>query len=265
MKILVRQYSSETQSTNYVWKEMRKENPFICGSYHTADGETYNISDILQVAGDWRKNNKYVICSNCGKVIRKSALENHYLHQEANANCMKCDKMRLDMISGTQKNKLNADGVTVTVTYKAKGVCRNSYYNRRPINEVNRPETCKYYACRRSDTRQLPADMFSEFPNPYKNIITENAAISNGWKFLTFTNTNRNYANSDGKVIVSFDSNGIIIDYSLMMRGHSYDFTYSDVYDKFFDSDGREFDWKDISLPRINRYKKQIRALYAAN
>lgn len=263
MRILVRK---ESDTCEYVWKKVTTVNPIRYGNYYVETPqnkgyECYSFEQIIRIEGDYRKNGKYVMCTNCGKVVRKSALAAHYEEQEHNANCMKCDHLRLTEVDGSVKHKLMPDGkVKTSIISEAR--CGEKYsYRAIPLESVNKPETCKYYACRRSGTKNLPSDTLSRFPNPYKMLLTEKTVIENGWKFLEGGEYTRSYTNKNGKVVAIFDRNGILDHFSLLCRGDYYRFMYSDVYDEFIDGYG-VFGWNHISSTSIERYKKQVRALY---
>lgn len=258
MKILVREYANGI--CNYVWKKIKMENPFYWGGYDTEDGMSYNQCQVLKITHDIRNGN-YVMCSNCGKVVKRNSLTLHYEKGEAEANCMKCSYLRIGDAS-TVTNKLRSDGMCIRRTV---GVPNCGYRNYRviPIATIDKVEKCKYFGCRRSEARELPTDFLAEHPGAYDRLLTENAAITGGWKYLSQNSDGRQYANKDGKVVAYFDTNGILIHFILWNRSSRYTFTYSDVYDKFIPTSGvLEFNWGGIAEARRKRYEKQIRALY---
>lgn len=265
MKILVRQYDYETPTCSYVWKEVRKENPFSGLNYNTTDGNYYNIGSILQVDHDFRKSGKYVMCGNCGKVIKRSEADKHYEDIERRANCLNCDWLKLRPVDGTTKYKMTPDGKVVTrelaEPYCSKGYHYSSY-NHIPIAEVDRVSICKWYKCRRTAVKEFTPDIFVAFQNPFKTLLTEKAVIDGGWKFDCVNDRSCvTYKNSDGKVHAVFDQNGIIDHFYLSKRNEIFYFRYSDTHDEFLDVRG-VFRWAYISDSRIARYKKQIRKLY---
>ena len=264
MKILIREYNYDVGALNYTWKELRKENPFSGHNYCTKDGNSYNVNNILQVDHDFRKNGKYVLCGNCGKVIKKDDKEKHYNEVECKANCMSCDWLRLREVDGTAKHKMMPDGKVATRQISVPYCSRGYYYsshNHIPIADVDKASTCKWYACRRAETIEFRPDIFTMFPNPFRKLLTEKAVIDNGWKYNNRANSETTYRNSDGKVFAVFDTNGILIRFFLKCRSATYAFRYSDTHDKFLDAH-EEFCWNNISDTRIARYEKQIRKLY---
>lgn len=263
MKVLVREY--KTGVCNYVWKKVSYNDPFRYSDYYTEDGACYEPIQILKITHDYRTTG-YVMCCNCGKVVKQTKITKHYEEQERKVNCMKCNKLKLEEIKGTRVNTLKQDGnVLSRIMFEAK--CVNSpidrYWSRyKKIKDVNKSETCKYFACRRSDTTELRRDFFCSYPNPFNNFLTENGIINNGWKYISSSNSGREYSNKNGKLIARFDMNGILIHFCMMHRNNTYHFVYSDVYDKFMDSEGNEFRWGNIAETTKNNYIKQIRALY---
>ena len=257
MKILVRKFENDGTCT-YVWKKIRSVNPFVYGSYHTEDGKVYVATEILKITHDYRKLG-YVQCDNCGTVIKKNKVEQHYLEQERNANCMKCSWLKVD---GGSKPiyTMRSDG---TVCQKIIGVplcSKGRYYGQKRLTEVNKVEECKYYACRRSRIRELHSDFLSENPNPYNELLTENAVIAAGWKYMDSMPRGRMYS-WDEKLIAHFDKNGLLVGFNFIHRSTTYVFTYSDVYDKTISPNG-EFTWDGIANKTRDKYMKQIRKLY---
>lgn len=260
MKILVREYDDNNVCT-YVWKNVRTIRPFSFGSYCTEDGAVYTPIKVLRIIHDFRLSG-YVECGNCGKVIRKDRIVKHYLAQERNANCMKCNSLRLSSIPDAKTTRrLQPDG-TVIVKTKKVACCGNNCYRSPKINEVNKAETCKYYACRRSEASQIRGDFLSQNPNPYGVLLSENAVIKNGWNLLQTNRSSRSYCNKNGKLIAHFDTNGILMYFSVMYRNMSFDFTYSDVYDKYMSNNGKEFDWHNMADTTKQKYIRQIKKLY---
>ena len=273
MKILVRDYPGDTNPTisvthptisvthptcNYVWKEVRKNKPFLYENYYTKDGSHYSSINVLKISGDFRKHN-YVMCGNCGDVVKRDKLARHYEDQERNINCLKCKCLNLAQVINVT-HKLMPNGTVVTKT-TADPYCKPNYYNKYPLDRVDKPAVCLYYKCRRSDAVELWKDFHSEYPNPFKRIATENAAIAAGWRYLDTYFYGREYTNKDGKLIAQFDTNGILVNYKVLKRSSAFMFVYSDVYDKFFDNYG-EFDWGGLSEVTVKRYSRQIREIY---
>lgn len=263
MKILVREVTDGV--CNYVWKKMSTNRPIAWHGtnvrYKTEDNKGYDCLEIIKITHDYRKLG-YVQCRNCGEVVKESKLIQHYEAQERNANCMKCDRMYLSKVKDIDTvNVLRPDGTVLSKTVN-KAYCADQYgWNKVSLAEVDKIQKCKYYACRRSDKIDIMQDFWSAYPNPYKDILTEAGVIKNKWKYVG-SNNGRQYSNSNGKVIAHFDTNGILRFFKLLYRDECERFVYSDVYDKFFGANGREFDWCDIAEGSMERYMKQIRALY---
>lgn len=263
MQILVREVASGV--CNYVWKKVNTVNP-ITFNYHEcnyhAENKTYNCLDVLKIKHDYRKGD-YVICGNCGKVVNKSKLVAHYEEQERNANCLKCDNLTLRKDKSVKSVLKMLPNGKVQEKSINNPYCGNGYYSSVSIEEVNKLQRCKYYACRRASEREIPSDFHATYPNPFNNILTEAGIINKKWTFngSEYNNTRR-YSNKNGKVIAVFDTNGLLMYFMLLYRDDSFRFVYSDVYDKFFGVNGREFGWGGLADTTIERYKKQIRALY---
>lgn len=263
MKILVRNFVDGT--CEYVWKKVRNINPIVWRRYVTEDNIEYNPIRILKISRDYRKTG-YVICSGCGKVVKKDKMTKHYEEREREANCMKCRELELEKLRGSEVYTLRSDG---KVTAKTVNIarCRNSYengswYRHKKIEEVNKVASCIYFSCRRGNAENIEEDFLSKNPNPFLNLLTENGVINKGWKYLCANSFGRQYANRNGKLIAQFDINGVLMYFTMMYRNDSHEFVYSDVYDKFMNEYGKEFRWCDAAETTKNNYIKQIRALY---
>ena len=263
MRIYVRNYNNGT--VEYVWKNISHTNPFFGKSeYRTEDGERYSFFDIFKISADYRKSGKYVICGNCGAVIKRNATNKHFETQERNADCMKCSDLRLEKIENTQRNKMCADG-NVFTTVLMKPYCGiHYYYENYPLDNFDKTRVCKYFACRRKDVKEMRQDVLFTFQNPYNNILTEAGVIRKKWNFVNTSNGTSVYSNRNGKVLAIFDLNGILIKFRLFKRDTPYDFMYSDVYDEFICENG-VFRWAYLAESTIEKYKKQIRSLYKIN
>lgn len=264
MKILVREYDNNNVC-NYVWKKIRDVNP-ISGYgntyYSTDDGNKYAPYVIMKISHDYRKSN-YVICKNCGKVIKKGREVAHYEASETGANCMKCDKLRLRNISDIKpEHKLLPDGRVISKTIQNPYCDNCGGWSGKKLSEVNKVSECKYFECRRNGTTVIKEDFLSTYPNPYNDFPTERRAIECGWHVINKSDRYIQYANKSGKVIAYFDNNGILMYYELLKRKDTFGFTYSDVYDKFMYEYGSEFDWADLSEVTKNRYIRDIKKLY---
>ena len=264
MKILVREVTNEI--CNYVWKTVTDERPFGSGRtvdyYKTTDGSYYLPISIIKITHDYRTTG-YVVCKNCGKVVKKSKIEKHYKDQEKDSNCMKCEWLRIKY-KEPETHKMREDGKCIS-SYVGIPYCAGDSYCWHPtkISEVNKIEKCKYFACRRSETIQLQKDFLSENPNPYKIFVTENAVLNTrGWTILN-NYSDRQYATQNGKLIATFDTNGILKYFSFLYRNDSFDFTYSDVYDKFMYKNGTElFKELDVSEATKKKIINNVKALY---
>jgi len=261
MKILVREIKDN--ACNYVWKKVRSVNPFSNGNYCTEDGMSYNITQILKITHDYRKSG-YVQCANCGKVFKRSKTNKHYEDRERNANCMKCDWLHLDEISGTSVHTLRSDGKVITKTVSTPKCTKGNYRrNWELLSEVNKVAECQFYACRRSRTRGLMSDFMSENPNPFNELLTEKSMKTNEWRCFYNSPSGRQYSNKNGKIIARFDANGILVEFSIIHRNNTFSVVYSDVYDKLIDRYG-EFNWGYYNIANSTKEKcmKQIRQLY---
>jgi len=260
MKILVRDYADGT--CNYVWKNVDKGTPFYSGNYVTVDNKKYPPLDIIRIKGDFRKSKcDYVVCKNCGQMIKRSEVEKHYIEKESDANCIKCNELYLEEKRDERKNRLLSNGLILSRTINVP-YCKTGYYRRKLLSEIDRVSECKYFACRRSGIRELYRDYLYDYPNLYKNLLTEKKILMMGWKYVTKNSNGRQYSNKDGHLIAYFDLNGILINFKLLNRNNGYTFVYSDVYDKFFERYS-EFDFSDIVAERTKeRYMKTIRELY---
>jgi len=258
MKILVRTFDNDGTCT-YVWKKMRSNKPFYNGYYYTEDGCSYNLISILRVVHDYRKSD-YVQCEVCGDIMKRDKIEKHYEDRERNANCMKCDWMRLTETDNPPVHIMRQDGLVVTKTVGVPYCSKRYYSTGIKLSEIDKAANCKYYACRRGSTRELYSDFLSRNPNPYKELLTEKAVIAKGWKYIGSTIQGRMYS-INSKLIARFDKNGILIYFDYLHRNNAYHFVYSDVYDKLISHYG-EFTWEGIADSTRDKCMKQIRKLY---
>ena len=262
MKILVREFDRENNVLKYVWKEIDRKKPFSSyGDYHTKDDKNYGCFNILKISGDYRKLG-YVRCKNCGEVFKRGKEEQHYAASEDKAKCATCSCLIIHPITGKQKITLKSDGTAVCTTINTPYCGSKSRYNCTKLDEVDKPEICRYFKCRRKGIEDLSSvsDFMSEHPNPYKNIITENAVIKNGWVLNRQTDDYRSYTN--GRLTAFFDINGIIDNFLVAFRNDTYKFKYSDVYDIYMNVYGEEFTWGGMADRTAESCKKLIRKLY---
>lgn len=259
MKILVRVYNED--KTSYVWKKVKSEEyPISRTGYRTEDGYVHSQQEIIKISNDYRTSKyDYVMCENCGKIVKRSEVEEHFAESEKNANCLKCDWLRLKEVSENKKTRLLKDG-TVAVTTICDTYCTQySWHSGEKTSEIDKNRKCKFYKCRRAGVREIYRDFFCEYPNPYQNFLTEKAIIKAGWVYTGAFGLCRTY--ESGNLIAYFDSNGILVHYAFRRRSSQFDFTYSDKYDKFFDYYG-EFDWGGAAEKTIKSMEKKIRKLY---
>ena len=260
MKILVREYDNN-ETCNYVWKKIRAKKPFYCGEYYTTDGRCYDLTQILRIKQDYRKLN-YVQCEVCGEVVKRDKVVRHYEDQEQKANCAKCNWFEIDDYTKITYSIRN-DGTAVAKSYGTPYCTQGSSWYRRhkKLSDVDKVTECKYFACRRGEIRELYSDFMSQNPDPYMNLLTENAVIAHGWRYFATSLFGRSYSTGDGKLIARFDKNGILMDFNFFHRNTSYVFVYSDVYDKVVTRHG-EFTWDGIANSTREKYMKLIRKLY---
>lgn len=261
MKILVREVKDNKCS--YIWKQVSNVKPIRYGRYITTDNNEYGVMDILKIDRDYR-NLGYVICANCGEVIKEGKVEKHYAARESEANCAKCSNLSLRPISGERKITIRPDGKAVLRSLNNPLCIARSTYRPEPLGEVDKPQSCIYYKCRRSGTSQIYRDFLSENPNPYTVLLTENAVINNGWEFFNRGTNGNEYVTKNGKLFATFDTNGILNYFTVKFRNNYYKFKYSDRYDKYMFNNGLEFRWDDMSETTINRFKREIKKLYTA-
>ena len=276
MKILVRNIERNENGNavcTYIWKKVRTTNPFNGRRYVAEDGDEYSVGEILKITGDFRlsRKGKYMICANCGKVVKENEALKHFQESERGTNCANCGWFKVTDEKIDPKRIIRQDGTVVT---KSVGIAKCtkglSYWRSddyEPIGEVDKVAHCKYFRCRRAGLNEIQKDFLSENPNPISKILTEKAVInSKSWKYMNQEVTGRQYSNTTGNVLARFDTNGILRGFTLLYRDNTTDFYYSDKYDKFYTNSGAEFDWRvnwnQISENSKTRYQKQIRALY---
>lgn len=259
MRILVREVKDNKCS--YIWKQVSNVNPIRRGRYRTTDNNEYGVMDILKIDRDYR-NLGYVICANCGEVIKECKVEKHYVTRESEANCAKCEKLSLRPIPSERKITIRPDGKAVLRSLNHPLCTARSTYRPDLLSEVDKPQSCIYYKCRRSGTSPIYRDFLSENPNPYTVLLTENAVINNGWEFCKRGADGNEYVTKNGKLFATFDINGILNYFTVKFRNNYYNFKYSDRYNKYMSYHGLEFMWEDMSETTINRFKREIKKLY---
>lgn len=259
MKILVREYNDN--ETLYVWKKIGNVFPIGRGEYRTENNEVYTKDEIIKITNDYRTSKfDYVVCGNCGKVIKRSEMTEHFEESERDANCMKCDWLRLKATSENKKNRLLKDGMVAVTTIYNPYCSEYSWNSGTKISEMDKYRGCKFYKCRRTGVRELYHDYLFEYPNPYQKLLTEKMIISAGWTYTEAHGSGRIYSCCNN-LSACFDTNGILVNFIFYRRGNEHNFTYSDKYDKFFDRFG-EFDWEGAAERTIKSMEKKIRKLY---
>ena len=265
MKILIRKYGDKQY---YVWKDaVYKNGQFYIDNKDFGELIVYQV-EILAIKDDNRS--EYVICSNCGAIIKNDpeSIEAHFAAKEAQRDCFKCPSLRKENIKSIKADYAEAEdgNFNVTETYNVDLRCSRNYFNRPRINTEAAKSICIHYQCRKRGVHKIE-DIFTKYPDLFNKHITVDAL--NAKKFeaegqyndffeydMKLRNTLKAYVNELG----------IVDHFVVKCRGQRYFVYYSAKYDKlFFSYRGREY---TEQLPdymtenKFNQVKAKISALY---
>lgn len=237
---------------NYQWVEVTF-NP-TTGSINNAEGKEILLIDIVSIKDDERS--KYVICKNCGEIIRNTAanLEKHHNKAANSGACIKCKSLRVYHDKElSRKYELNADGTyKETVKTECKLTCtQRGYSARTDINSADARISCKYAQCRENGVRSFE-DVFSTHPEVFDKIATVDALDNSRWTLegREADGTFVYKAHQRIRVYAIVNSMGIIDHFEYCYNRSSYRFVYSAKYNKVFWFDGPGYNEKSIDVDR---------------
>ena len=173
MKVLLKHFNDEV----YVWKnaEMGEVGLFV------VEGKEINYDNIVSVSRDNRK--KFVKCSACGEIIKKSDIDEHRAKGSTSATCFGCQYMREN--GGKQlsvKYSLQEDGSYVgTIKKNVKLMCNKVFYHRVDINSQDARDNCRYKNCATAEMSKIE-DIFTRYPGVFDDIITVDSVVDAGFK-----------------------------------------------------------------------------------
>jgi hypothetical protein len=221
---------------NYKWIEAKFD--IKTGSITKKDGTRIAPVDIVSIKDDDR--DKYVICKNCGEIIRNTPtnLEKHY-NKAANSDaCMTCGALRvLHEKELSKKYELNEDG-----TYKEiiKSECRlkcanRSYSSSPDINSEDARSRCKYAKCRAQGVKPI-TDVFTEHPEVFDRIATVDTLDDDVWTLekRQADGTFLYRAKKRFRLYAVVNSMGIVDHFRYDYNRDSYEFAYSAKHNKVF-------------------------------
>ena len=259
MQILLRKFGSE----EYVWKKATYESE----RYYVTDndGDRYHIHDTEIVAVKDNEYAGYVICQNCGALIKdtKEDIEKHYAEMEAKRNCADCG--HLTFANKEMKSRtISADGV-VTETFIADPRCAVISYSPRTVNYAVEHRNCKFTACRKNGMRKQNS-IFFKLPGVFDSAITVDTLTANKYKYDGYENDHFIYDMRSRGTIKAYVNSAGIVDYFLVSsKGNRVVYYYSEKYDKMFYRNGYDYvEGKPYWFAdnKFNEAYQKIKALY---
>jgi len=263
MKILLRRWGSEF----FVWKEATFNKAFF------VENQSVKMSNIISIDNDTR--NEYVICSNCGEMIRNTPndIENHFVKAESECSCQKCNWLRIGNKTNNQLSYTKqSDGqYCVSETYTSKLWCSQySMSNRHELDESKASGYCLYARCRKAGVKSI-TDVFTTYPHLFDIAITTDQLIDKKWSYdgVKPYGTPDAYFTYNGHLrdsLYAIVNEAGIVNYFVAKhnRRESY-FVYSAIYDKIFTLECGEYYEglpSNFSDNKSENIYKKIRALY---
>lgn len=264
MRILLRRYGSET----YVWKDATYENEHFY--VKNSDGSKANVHEIAIVAVEGDENKGFVVCNNCGALIKNNpaAIAAHYEEKEAQRDCAKCEHIAYAKDKEVLGREIveNGDGTYhVKEEFNAELRCGFTYWNPVSVSSAVRNGTCKYTACRKKGVRAT-IDIFAKFPGVFDKAITVDALVAKKLKFDGYENGYFLYdMKSRGTIKACANEKGIVECFLVTSRGRHIHFYYSEKYDKMFFKNGTRYEeghpyW--VTEKKFEEAHQKIKELY---
>lgn len=258
MKILLKHFNEEV----YVWKnaEMGERGLFV------VEGNEVNYDNIVSVSRDNRK--KFVRCSACGEIIKKSDIDKHKAKGSASATCFGCQYMRENGSKQLSvKYSLQEDGSYIgTVKKNVKLMCNQSYYHRYDINSQDARDHCRYKNCATAEMSKIE-DIFTKYPGVFDDIITVDSVLDAGFKDRREYGNRVHYTLKARNNIVAVVNKMNIVEYfNVSYRNETWKVMYSKKYNMLFRMNGgtyRKFECPyGMPTDTFSRIKEKIASLY---
>lgn len=262
MQILLRRYGSE----EYVWKKA----VYKAEKYYITDDVGYEnrIYDVEIVAVKDNEYSEYVICTNCGALIKNTEedIEKHYTEMEAKRDCASCSDVTFADKKLQSRTIENDDGTyTVTETFIANPRCAVVTWSPRSMESAVANRICKFTACRKKGMRPQNS-IFFRLPGVFDSAITVDVLNANKYKY---DGVNSDYfvydMRSRGTIKACVNSAGIVDHFIVSSKGNRVIYYYSEKYDKMFYKNGREYiEGKPYWFieAKFNEAYQKIKALY---
>lgn len=263
MRVLLRYYNGKS----FVWKEAtyKGEDFWIRDDEQENEYRVYS-TDIVAVDGDEYAG--YVVCNNCGALIKNTPEEiaKHYAEMEKCIDCASCDCLTFSNKKITERTIVSDDdGYHVTESFVADPKCGVISYSPRSTDYAIGQRICKYMACRKHGVRQSN-NVFIRYPGVFDTVITADVLTANKFKY---DGNKGNYfvydMRSRGTIKACVNELGIVEYFIVSSNGNKIRFYYSEKYDKMFYENG----WKyEEGMPywfresKFNEAYQKIKALY---
>lgn len=262
MKVLLRKWGDKY----YVWKSAEWKD----STYYVADGDGDDVevsqTNILAVDEDNRVG--YVVCANCGKLIKNDpeSIEAHYTEEESKKDCMMCEYLRF-----SNRKLINSTGVknedgSYTVTQIASAIlnCSTNYWTK-PIDSNEAERDCKYKRCRKSGVTDID-DIFVKYPGIFEKFITVDTLLDKNCEYKGRVNGFFEYdLKLRGNLVACVNEMGIVDHFRIYYRGYAYDSFYSDKYNIIFTAGYHRYKSdvpRGVPDKKMEQIKEKIAAFY---
>ena len=234
MQILLRRHDGN----DLVWT---KANYHECG-FVLPDCEIVSEAQVMSVVNDNSKN--YVICSNCGEIIRNTpeAIAEHMAKYGRTEVCLEC-VYKVNRYASEIKRRLvrKADGTYVEKTERAVTLGCGRTWSDDPVESERARNMCKYKECSIFGVKEINS-IFVRYPGLFDDMLTV-GALSNinfvdSWN-LGGMSTYRLNANIEENVKIYAATNklGIVMHFIVQKGSREMALYYSKKYDMLFHVD----------------------------
>lgn len=262
MEILLRKHNDQY----YVWKKAE----YIHGTYYVIeDAVSVSVPQAMIVAVKKDDNSDYVMCKNCGAIIKndKESIEDHYAEEEAKRNCAKCGNVRFRNRKVSELSwEHNADGsYSVTEHSTSNIVCSIGYLDE-PIDSNAAKNRCMYNRCRQSGVGPVD-DVLLAKPGLFDTFVTVDTLIAKKFDKVEYHDNHFEYdLKSRGTLQACVNELGIVDHFRLYYRYRAYNIFYSKKYNEmFFTDDYRKYTTirpYGVTEKKASELKKKIASLY---
>lgn len=262
MQILLRRYGNE----EYVWKKAVYKSEV----YYITDknGCETRIRDVEIVAVKDNEYAEYVVCTNCGALIKNTPedIEKHYTEMEAKRDCASCSDVKFaDKLLQKRTLEKVDDGYLVTETFTGSPRCAVISWSPCSIDSAVKKGICKFVACRKKEMRPQNS-IFFRLPGVFDSAITVDVLNANKYKYDGADGDCFVYdLRSRGTIKACVNSAGIVDHFIVSSKGNRVIYYYSEKYDKMFYKNGYEYIegkpyW--FTETKFNEAYQKIKALY---